>query len=118
MVTEAIEDAGLIRKLIEREALILERVSEDMKRYALKRDAVRRYLLSDEETAAAHRALLLLAGHRNVNATSRITSASLSNSDSPPSNRASADGSGASADALRQLLDAAPHDDGRNKACR
>ncbi|MGD0533442.1 MAG: dynamin family protein [Methyloceanibacter sp.] len=118
MVTEAIEDAGLIRKLIEREALILERVSEDMKRYALKRDAVRRSLLSDDETAAAHRALLLLAGHRNVNATSRITSASLSNSASPPSNRASADGSGASADALRQLLDAAPHDDGRNKACR
>jgi small GTP-binding protein len=65
----AIEDPTLKHRLLEREAAILERVSEDMKRYALKRDAVRRYLLTEEETAAAHRALLLLAGHRNVNAT-------------------------------------------------
>jgi GTP-binding protein EngB required for normal cell division len=72
LLAAAIEDPDLRRRLLEREAAILERLSEDMKRYALKRDAVRRYLLTEEETGAAHRALLLLAGHRNVNATGPV----------------------------------------------
>jgi hypothetical protein len=38
-----------------------------MLRYALKHDGVRRHLASDEETSAADRALLLLAGHRAIN---------------------------------------------------
>ena len=72
-----------------------------MKRYALKRDAVRRHLLSDEETAAARRALLLLAGHRNVNVTSHADPR-----DAPP-NHAPGDGVGAPFEAL-QLLEADP----------
>jgi hypothetical protein len=72
LLAAAIEDPALKHRLLEREAAILERLSEDMKRYALKRDAVCRYLLTEEETGAARRALLLLAGHRNVNATGAV----------------------------------------------
>lgn len=49
------------------EATLMERVSEDMRRYALKHDGVRRDLASEEELSAAKRALILVAGHRNVN---------------------------------------------------
>jgi hypothetical protein len=38
-----------------------------MKRYALKQDAVRRFLASQEDTTAAQRALMFLAGRNNVN---------------------------------------------------
>ena len=55
-------------RVVELPATLLERLSEDMARYALKHDAVRRYLASDEEETAAQRALLLVAGHRNVHA--------------------------------------------------
>jgi hypothetical protein len=37
------------------------------RRYALKHDGLRRFLASEEETSAADRALLMLAGHRTVN---------------------------------------------------
>jgi hypothetical protein len=46
---------------------LLERISEDMKRNALKHDAVRRYLATDEEASAARRGLLAITGFRNVN---------------------------------------------------
>jgi hypothetical protein len=71
MLLAKIDDGHLFRRILDREAAILERLSEDMKRYALKRDAVRQHLLSEEESRAAQAALLLLAGHRNVNAISR-----------------------------------------------
>ena len=58
------EDA---KTLLIAEARLMERVSEDMRRYALKHDGVRRDLASEEELSAAKRALILLAGHRNVN---------------------------------------------------
>jgi small GTP-binding protein len=67
MLSDAISDVDLTQKLMDRQATILERLSEDMRRYALKHDAVRRFLASEEETTAAQRALMLLAGHRNVN---------------------------------------------------
>jgi small GTP-binding protein len=70
-----IDDTSVIRKLFEREATILERLAEDMKRYALKRDAARRNLLSDEEEAAAQWAIRLLAGHRMINATCKCGAA-------------------------------------------
>jgi small GTP-binding protein len=54
------------RKLLEAHARLLERTSEDLQRYALKHDALRRYLTSEEERRASQLALLLLAGHRNV----------------------------------------------------
>jgi hypothetical protein len=53
--------------LILRQAALLERLSEDMRRFALKHDGLRRYLASEEETNAADRALLILAGHRTIN---------------------------------------------------
>ena len=67
MITTAVNDAGLICKIMEHEATIFERLSEDMQRYSLKFNAVRRALDSEEEETAADRAMMLLAGHRNVN---------------------------------------------------
>jgi hypothetical protein len=67
MLSAAVQDADVVRKLMDHQATLLERVSEDMSRYALKHNATRRYLESQEETTAAERALLLLAGHHNVN---------------------------------------------------
>jgi GTP-binding protein EngB required for normal cell division len=57
-----------VRLLMRHQATLLERVSEDMRRYTLKRDATRRNLETKEEVAAAQRALLLVAGHREVTA--------------------------------------------------
>ncbi len=56
----------LIGELLTRQAALLERLAEDMKRSALKRDGVRRYLLSDEEESASKRGLALLARARPV----------------------------------------------------
>lgn len=56
------------QRLLEAHARLLERTSEDLQRYALKHDALRRYLTSEEERRASQLALLLLAGHRNVSA--------------------------------------------------
>lgn len=54
--------------LLHAHASLLERTAEDLQRYALRHDALRRYLASDEERRAAQLALLLVAGHRSVNA--------------------------------------------------
>jgi len=56
---------GLFARLAD--AALLERCSEDMKRYTIKHEGVRRYLASEEETTAVERGLLLIAGHRQVN---------------------------------------------------
>lgn len=64
-----IDDAVLHRELTMRRAAVLERLAEDMQRYALKHDAVRRPLASQQEMNAAGRALLTIAGHRNVRRT-------------------------------------------------
>jgi small GTP-binding protein len=66
LAVRSIADETKLRVLLRREAALLERLSENMRRYALKRDAVRRALLNDEEQNAAERALRILAGHRNV----------------------------------------------------
>jgi small GTP-binding protein len=49
-------------------ARLLERTAEDLQRYALRHDALRRYLTSEEERRASQLALLLLAGHKSVSA--------------------------------------------------
>ena len=67
MLVSAIQDADLVRAMLERHAAVLERYSEDMKRYAIKHEGVRRDLASEEETTAAERGLLLMAGRRQVN---------------------------------------------------
>ena len=66
MLGNAISDVDLLRSLTLRQADILERVAEDMRRYALKRDAHRRYLTSAEEDGAAERGILLASGRRQV----------------------------------------------------
>jgi small GTP-binding protein len=71
MLTAAVDDPAVLPRLLEFEGTICERLAEDMRRYALKLDAVRRFLVSDEESAASERALMLAAGHRHVNATAR-----------------------------------------------
>jgi hypothetical protein len=67
MLLAEIPNNTVKRELAERQAAILERFSEDMRRYALKHDAVRRHLASQEETAVAERALQSVGGRRNVN---------------------------------------------------
>jgi small GTP-binding protein len=68
-------DSHLTRKLMDRQAAILQRMSEDLSRFALKWNGARRFLASAEESTAAQRALLALAGRRNVNFDHRIKSA-------------------------------------------
>ena len=58
-----------VRKfLLHREAAFMERIAEDMQRYAIKHDALRRDLASSEEHDAYLQALQMLVGHRSVNA--------------------------------------------------
>jgi GTP-binding protein EngB required for normal cell division len=54
--------------LLAAHAQFLERLGEDAQRYALRHDALRRYLTSEEERRASQLLLLMLAGHRNVSA--------------------------------------------------
>ncbi len=54
------------RLFAERLANTLQLASDDMRRYSLKREALRDYLLSDEEEAAPMRAVSYLAGHREL----------------------------------------------------
>lgn len=56
------------RLLLGVHAEFLERLAEDAQRYALRHDALRRYLTSEEERRASQLLLLMLAGHRNVSA--------------------------------------------------
>jgi GTP-binding protein EngB required for normal cell division len=67
MLVGAIDDNEVVRELTRREAATFQRLSEDMRRYALKHNAVRRYLATREETAAAERGLQSLVGRQNVN---------------------------------------------------
>jgi small GTP-binding protein len=57
-------DQGLLQALIQHLTPAADRLTEDMQRYVLKRDAIRRGLASDEEGQAAKRALEFLAGSR------------------------------------------------------
>lgn len=64
-VLPALEETGFGRALVEREAALLGRLAEDMRRYAIKHDAIRRYLASQEERDASEMALTALAGLPN-----------------------------------------------------
>jgi len=66
-IIEAIADRESIRKFLDYEADSLERVAEDMRRYALKRDGSRRAFTTSDELNADLRGLIALAGHRNLN---------------------------------------------------
>ena len=66
MLTRAMGPESATRQLLLSESAALTRLAEDMRRYALKRDGLRRDLVSEEDLSADRRALMLLAGHRNV----------------------------------------------------
>ena len=51
---------------MQRQAALLDRLAEDMKRYALKRDGIRSASLSDEEAVASKRGLSLVARARSI----------------------------------------------------
>jgi N-acetylglucosamine kinase-like BadF-type ATPase len=58
-------DPSVGRAIIRRASALLRRTNEDMRRYSLKHDALRRDLVSDEEQRAYRQALQLLCGHMN-----------------------------------------------------
>jgi GTP-binding protein EngB required for normal cell division len=78
MVVGSVRDDRVARELIERKAAMLQRFAEDMRRYALKHDATRRYLASREETTVSSRGLLCVAGDRHANFRPRHAGASRS----------------------------------------
>lgn len=61
----ALREEGLAPSLLNQQAAMLDRLAEDMRRYATKYDALRRYLASEEERDAAEMALGVLAGLPN-----------------------------------------------------
>lgn len=52
--------------LLDTHARFFERIAEDAQRYALRHDALRRHLTSEEERRASQLMLLMLAGHRSL----------------------------------------------------
>jgi hypothetical protein len=66
MVVEALGAEEPARKLVRSQASLLERTAEDLQRYAIKFEGLRRHLTSAEERQSALLALILLAGHRSV----------------------------------------------------
>jgi hypothetical protein len=67
LLAAAIADPDIAARLSAREAALLQRVAEDMRRFALKHEGIKRHLASEEETRAEKRALTLLGGHRTLN---------------------------------------------------
>ncbi len=63
---QLIRDSDGAADLINFEAAILERLADNMRRYALKHDALRRGWESEDEKVAYHRALSLLAGDKRL----------------------------------------------------
>lgn len=66
MVVDALGDEVPAKNLVRAQAGLMERTSEDLQRYAVKFEGLRRHLASAEERQAAMLALILLAGHRSV----------------------------------------------------
>ena len=66
MILESGIDPELARSLLVRQAQILDRVAEDMRNHALKHEALRRSLMTEEEVNAQWRGLTLLAGNANL----------------------------------------------------
>jgi small GTP-binding protein len=61
-VLVALKDASLRAALMQRQANVLERFADDMRRFALKQDAARRWALNKEELGAAQRGSRALVG--------------------------------------------------------
>jgi GTP-binding protein EngB required for normal cell division len=69
------EDRHAIRLLLSRQADVLERFSEDMRHFAMKRDGLMRHLITKEEETAGQRGLRVLTGHprAQLGPTGRVT---------------------------------------------
>lgn len=52
--------------LLDAHAQLFERLAEDAQRYALRRDALREHLTSEEERLASQLLPMMLAGHRSL----------------------------------------------------
>jgi len=68
LVLRCTKSESVRKLLLYREAALMERIAEDMQRYTIKHDALRRDLASSEEHNSYLLALQLLVGHRSVNA--------------------------------------------------
>ncbi len=66
LVLAEIGDAGLVAAVLLRQADLLNRLAEDMRHFALKRDGMQRHLTSKEEVAASERVLRVLVGNPRV----------------------------------------------------
>jgi small GTP-binding protein len=66
LLLRALTNPALVKAVLLREAGILDRLSEDMRHFVLKRDGVRRHLLNKEEGAAAQRTLRMLIGDQRA----------------------------------------------------
>lgn len=73
LLMASVDDRSTADRLLSAEAGALERLSADMRRYVLRVDGTRRFLLTREEETADLRALMVLAGHRNVTGAARKT---------------------------------------------
>jgi small GTP-binding protein len=67
LLSAALGEHPVAARLLARQGAVLQRMADNLRRYALKHDGLRRYLASDEEEKAAERALVMLAGHRILN---------------------------------------------------
>ena len=63
LLLDDIGDPGLVATVLLRQADLLDRLAEDMRHFALKRDGMRRHLTTKEEVAAGERALRVLVGN-------------------------------------------------------
>jgi GTP-binding protein EngB required for normal cell division len=66
LITGRLENSDLIGALLTHQAHSMDRLAEDMRRYALKFDGLRRWLMSEEERRAPDDALAYLAGRRSI----------------------------------------------------
>jgi hypothetical protein len=96
-VVGSVRDDSAARELMERQAAVMQRFAEDMRRYALKHDATRRYLASREETTVSSRGLLCVAGDRHANFQPRRAGAPHSHR-APMADASSVDAAGVSRD--------------------
>ncbi|MGH7119309.1 MAG: hypothetical protein ACREFP_10050 [Acetobacteraceae bacterium] len=62
LLTAALDSTELVQAVLLREADLLERLSEDMGHFAMKRDGLLRHLTTKEEASAGERALRVLVG--------------------------------------------------------
>ena len=66
LIVDALPETQASVPLIERMTMALERVAENMQRYALRHEGLRRELVSEEEWHAPELGLALVVGHRSV----------------------------------------------------